>query len=905
MSPSDSSTAKNQQGIYPSVSRIVGGTAGLILILVFATLITLLTSYRDTISQQETNLRNLSFAFSKQTLSAVRSIEQAVDEVQREYLRSGGGDKDTNRIAGKHLYFHNPLHPRLLDIYLFSSNKRLLAIASPSGGPLISDADIKAVAPPTLDAKQSMHIDITDVDARTGHGILNFSRPLVDGTGNVLGVILARVDSESFQELYTSVQLGEGGSVTLENLDGTMLVRGPTLPQWIGKSFRATPLFNRYIPVAQRGVFESTSPVDGKDRFYGYDVVNDYPLVIVVGIDKSVAMAFWHRYLWTVTSSLGVVIFLVLFLAWRVASDSKRQLALIRQLEGSERRLAKSANYLNKILNAIGNPISVLDRNRRFVLMNDAFSRLVGMHANELLDNVDGKISKAEDASEWKKIYAQVLQSGESIVAESEIVDGQGRHRTVLISASRLTDANGDPQIVKVLTDITERKEAEVRLAYISEFDLLTGLPNHSQFWRVLQEEVKKAASIGRRLGMLIVSLDRLQEINDLLGHEAGDSAVKAAANVFRSFSPQTICTARIKSNEFAVLISCQGSMHALEDFAERLQTALALPIAVFGREFYLGAVVGAASYPHDALAANELMRLADVAKHRASQDGKEPVHLFSRNAHAVLDEQLALEGQLRRAMERGEFRVVYQPKVEIDSGCIVGFEALLRWTNAALGDVSPARFIPVAESTGLIVNIGAWVLEQACRQACSWHEHYGEPVKVAVNLSLRQFHQRDLIPMIKQCIEMTRTPPGTLELEITESTVMSMSNEVDRLMREIRALGVDLSVDDFGTGYSSLAYLKRFPVQRLKIDRAFIHDLGKDEDSLAIVQSIIMLGHGLKLRVVAEGIETAEQLAFLKELSCDEYQGFLFSRPLESDEVIGLLNRNRRVVMLRPDRPT
>jgi diguanylate cyclase (GGDEF)-like protein len=464
----------------------------------------------------------------------------------------------------------------------------------------------------------------------------------------------------------------------------------------------------------------------------------------------------------------------------------------------------------------------------------------------------------------------------------------------MLVSASRLTNEDGEAQIVKVLTDITERKKAEVHLAYVADFDMLTGLSNLSHLRRRLDKLVINGPKPEHSLGMLIVLLQRLHEINDLLGHEAADHAVVAAANVLRHLPFQADCIARASSSEFAVLLHFDGACRQLEDMAVDLHLALAAPVTVFNREFFLGPVVGGASYPHDASSADELLRLADVSMHRAAGDGREPVSVFSRNTHIALDEQLALEGQLRRAMARNEFRLVYQPKVELASRRIVGFEALLRWRNGLFGDVPPARFIPIAETTGLIVEIGAWVLRQACCETARWSAQCGERIKVAVNLSLRQFHQRDLIPMISRCLDQAGLPASSLELEITESTVMSGPEEVDRLMAEIRALGVELSIDDFGTGYSSLAYLKRFPVQSLKIDRSFINDLGKDEESLAIVRSIVTLGHGLKLRVIAEGVETQEQLAMLDELSCDEFQGFLFSRPLEVENVLESLARGR-----------
>jgi diguanylate cyclase (GGDEF)-like protein len=387
-----------------------------------------------------------------------------------------------------------------------------------------------------------------------------------------------------------------------------------------------------------------------------------------------------------------------------------------------------------------------------------------------------------------------------------------------------------------------------------------------------------------------------VQEITDLLGHQASDSALKQAGEVFQSLLPQAKGVARIKSYEFAVLIDTDEGRDFLERYAVELHQRLSRAVRLDEREFYLGPVIGVAICPEDGTDADELFRRADSALNRVGSDSGEAIHFFTERAQTDLDERLTVEAQLRRALERNEFRLLYQPKVQVHSGRIVGVEALLRWSNPVLGEMSPVRFIPIAERTGLIIEIGAWVLHRAALQAAAWSRQ-GMQVKVAVNLSPRQFYQKDLLPMIRRCVEQTGIGAGTLELEITESALMSREQEVDVLMREIRALGIELSIDDFGTGYSSLAYLKRFPVQRLKVDRAFVRDLGKDEDSAAIVRSIINLAHGLKLNVVAEGVETEEQLAILRAMSCDEYQGFLFSRPVDAGSVQALFKQNRAEV--------
>jgi diguanylate cyclase (GGDEF)-like protein/PAS domain S-box-containing protein len=894
MPPSTPSENTTQNGQLISTTRVAFGALGIILLLVLTSAISLVSSHRETIAQQQVHLRNLSFALSAQTVVTVQAVNLALSEVQQGFLLQKMAGDPPGQSGMARFRFQNPGEPDVTAIYLFSIDGAQIATAYPAGSRQSGSGEMPA-PPHPLAANQQMRVDVLNPDGQTGIRQIAISRRLLAPDGQVLGVMMATVESKSFQHLYDAVQLGAGGSVTLENMDGVMLVRGPTLPQWIGKSLREMPLFTKYLPISHHGAFEATSPVDGKRRLYGYDVVDRLPLVIITAIDKADALASWNDQLRMTAILLCAAISLVLFMAWRVMLDSRRQRALIDKLAGSEIRLSRSADYLKKILNAIDNPISVVNSGHRTILKNDAFNRLAGSKGNGMLScAVDAEApASAEGGPEWEKICSEVMRSGEGAVVEREILDGTGHRRTVLVSASRLTNAEGEVQIVEVLTDITERKKAEVHLAYVADFDTLTGLSNLSRFRRRLDEMVANRLEPDQSLGVLIVLLQRLHEINDLLGHEASDEAVVAAANVLRTLPFKVDCIARVSSSEFAVLIHCDSPRVQLVDMAVDLHFVLAAPVTVLNREFFLGPVVGGASYPHDASSADELLRLADASMHRAAGYGREPVNVFSRSTHVALDEQLALEGQLRRAMVRNEFRVVYQPKVDIASGRIVGFEALLRWSNALFGDVAPARFIPVAEATGLIVEIGAWVLQQACGETARWSAQRGEPVKVAVNLSLRQFHQRDLIPMITRCLNHAGLPASSLELEITESTVMSGPEEVDRLMAEIRALGVDLSIDDFGTGYSSLAYLKRFPVQTLKIDRSFINDLGKDEQSVAIVRSIVTLGHGLKLRVVAEGVETPAQLATLAELSCDEFQGFLFSRPVERDDVLEMLSRD------------
>jgi diguanylate cyclase (GGDEF)-like protein/PAS domain S-box-containing protein len=874
-----------------SAARLAVVTALLIAFLVAATAGVITMSYRATLQQEMINLRNISIAFSAQTLGVMQAVDQAMLQGERAYRKAPAAPVidyfDDARAAQEYI----------IGIHLFDTAGQLVASAGPDDPKVPTVAAAQAAPAPEARPASMPRIWISDVDQQTGRGIINVARAVWAGPGRRIGTILAQVDSERFERIYTLLELGKGGSVTLFHLDGTMLVRGPPFSSGIGRSFAGTPLFQKALPVASRGVLDIVSPLDGTRRIYGYDAVSDYPLVIITGLDKVEALDSWFDLLWTAVVFLAMVSSSLVFMAWRVARHTASQSGLIGQLEASEQRAGRSANYLVAILNAVVSPIWVLDRERRLVMYNEAFRRFIGAEPAALEGRREAEVLDPESAPERERRYRAVLDGAPSSEAVTEIRDGRGDVRNVIQLTSRLADPEGAAQLVTVLTDITERHKAEEHLAYLASFDVLTGLPNQTQFRRMLEAEVAVARDRGACLGTIVVSLERAHEITDLLGQEAGDAALRKIGEMFRELLPRAVCVARTRGAEFAAAVHAPARTccSTLQEFADALLERLSEPLTLEGRDFHLGPVIGVSVFPADGDVADELYGRAHSARNRARDDGGDGVQFFSSSTHSDLDQRLTVEAQLRRALERNELRVVYQPKVSIRTGEIVEFEALVRWSNALLGDISPARFVPIAERTGLIIPIGAWVLEQACAQMQRWESELEAPVSVAVNLSPRQFHQKDLLKLISGVVQRHAITPGTLELEITETALMSREQEVDVLMRDIRRLRVGLAIDDFGTGYSSLAYLKRFPVQRLKIDAAFVRDLGIDNDSAAIAMTIINLAHGLNLHVVAEGVETIEQLEMLTEMDCDEYQGFLFSKPVEQDEVVRIVRENRR----------
>jgi diguanylate cyclase (GGDEF)-like protein len=439
--------------------------------------------------------------------------------------------------------------------------------------------------------------------------------------------------------------------------------------------------------------------------------------------------------------------------------------------------------------------------------------------------------------------------------------------------------------------EITEAKRVEQALARLTHYEALTGLPNRALLTDRLQHAIARADRAGSLLGVMILDLDNFKEINDALGQAIGDRVLTEAARRLQSCLRGVDTLARLGDDEFAVLLEGAPEFDEISQVAQRLLAAVAERAEVSGHELYLSASIGLAVYPVDDQDAEALLRNANLAMHHAKREGRNNFQRFSHDMAARTERHAELKLQLRRALERDEFRLHYQPLVTLSSGRILGAEALLRWDqNERM--VAPAEFVPIAEESGLIVPIGLWALREACRQCKAWIDLGHAAMQVSVNLSPRQFRQKDIVRAIEAILAETRLPPRCLELEITETTIMHSTAHTIGALHELTALGVRISVDDFGTGYSSLAYLHRFPVHKLKIDQSFVRDIGADRADTALVGTMVALARQLKLTSVAEGVETSDQLAYLLDVGCDSGQGYLFSPPLGAEAFTPLLEK-------------
>jgi diguanylate cyclase (GGDEF)-like protein/PAS domain S-box-containing protein len=569
----------------------------------------------------------------------------------------------------------------------------------------------------------------------------------------------------------------------------------------------------------------------------------------------------------------------------------------IRERLAAEEALRRSNERFNLAVRATNDVIWDWDLATDELWWNENFSRVFGYPPEQ---HGTGKFWKAcihgDDRERVVKAIHDLLDSGgENWSDEYRFMRSDGSYAHVLDRGHAVRDASGRAvRMIGAKTDITMRKEAEEKLAYLAQFDSLTGLPNRHLFRDRLMHSMARAKRTGNAMAVLFIDLDRFKLINDTLGHGAGDRLLKEATQRLQSCVRSSDTVGRFGGDEFGAVVTDLAKPADASVVAQKIIEALARPFNLDGHESYVTASIGITLFPTDGGEAGTLIMNADAAMYRAKEQGRNTYQYFTREMNERAMQRVKTESALRRAIERNEFLLHYQPKVRIANGEVCGFEALLRWQHPERGLVPPLEFIPVLEDTGLIVPVGEWVIGEVCAQIRRWQDAGFRPPAVAVNLSARQFQQKGLEDTVGAELRRSGIEPALLQFELTESLLMKEPETAARTLRGLKKLGVMLSVDDFGTGYSSLSYLKRFPIDALKIDRAFIRDVTVDPDDAAITFAIIGLAHSLKLSVIAEGVETRDQLRFLEMHGCDEMQGFLFSRPVTADECERMLREKR-----------
>ena len=634
------------------------------------------------------------------------------------------------------------------------------------------------------------------------------------------------------------------------------------------------------VESAKRAIFRIAALFSLLVGFWVF-IQSGIPFAVV--LDLQVERVTWLQTLsgWLFVFSSGWLLYLLVYRTLSAISRAEEGLKLRdRAIESSVNAICITDNL------APDNPI---------VYVNPAFERITGYSSQDVLGR-NARLLQGTDIAQPELITVRAALHDERpchVVLRNYRKDGSMYWNELHVAPVR-NDAGAVTHYIGVHSDITDAKTHQDELARQANHDSLTGLPNRNLLWDRIQGACARAQRYGNFSAVAFLDIDNFKVVNDSLGHTLGDHLLRAVASRLQSALRATDTVARQGGDEFVLVLCDQQSEQQIAGELRRIVELFAKPFSVEGRDVFVTASIGAALHPQDAKDPESLMKSAELAMYRAKESGRNTYQLYTVEMQTRVMERLALESRLRRAVELGEFELYFQPQVDLRTNRVFGCEALIRWRQPELGMVSPAKFIPLAEETGLIVPIGEWVLRTACRQCKVWQDAGLPQVAVAVNISARQFREKNLFQLVENILAETGLSPNLLELEVTESVIMHDAQQVIASLEAFREMGVRLSVDDFGTGYSSLSYLKRFPVDRLKIDQSFVRDLSTDADDVAIAQAIITLGHTLNLLVIAEGVETPEQLAFLRKYQCDEMQGYLFGKPMPAEEFGKLLESGR-----------
>ena len=729
--------------------------------------------------------------------------------------------------------------------------------------------------------------------ARITHNwVITLSRRITAPDGNFAGLVQAAVRAEHFQDFFTSLNLGTGQSVTLIDARRRLIARYPAAPEMLGKPLESEHLISM-IERGQRHISYTTrSAVDGIERLYVVRRVGDYPLYVLVGHAESDYLANWQRQLWWSLLSIAVlaVVLSGWIIVWLRTYDRAREIA-----EGMTRAYETTFRRTRALLDSLPDPAWLSDRQRRLIAVNDAFAALVGKPAEQILGQ---SIEQA-----WATTAAQPLIELDAAALTQQCQqkrigsqpDEAGGYRHFEYVATPVFDDTGDlAGVAGVARDITQLHEDQERIRHLAEHDLLTDLPNRVLLAEHMASALAETLGPQAQIALLFIDLDHFKNVNDTLGHEIGDQLLLQAARRLGDNLDERDTISRQGGDEFAILIRGYGTPARLAGISQRLNDAFVQPFIVDGHELRVGASIGISTYPQDGQDIGTLLKNADTAMYQAKAAGGGTYRFFTPEMNARISERVRLENSLRQALHNDEIHLHYQPQVDMAEGCLIGFEALARWRHPVHGDIPPARFIPLAEESNLINQIGSHVLHEACRQNRAWQDMGLPPVVMAVNLSAVQLRQPELAGQVAAVLAETGLEARWLELEITESAFVRDTERIVEVLQELRGLGIKLSVDDFGTGYSSLGYLKRLPFDRIKIDQSFVRDLPDNSDDIAIVRAIIGIAESLQKEVIAEGVEQQQQIDFLLRQGCRLMQGYHFGRPTDSEQAETLLRRMR-----------
>ena len=738
-------------------------------------------------------------------------------------------------------------------------------------------------------------------DAASAETLLSFTRRLNNAAGKFDGVAILMVNPAYFTSGYERARLGDQGVLALVGSDN--LVR----TMRIGESqISAQPVSPTFISDIKPGEL-TTSPWDRIPRFTSARRLHGFPLTAVVALAENEQMAPFRQqrsqYLWLVGGGSAVLVLLVTLIcvwSWQLTKSRRR----------SRRDQATYAAASEANLDAFFVLRSVLDSSGAIVdfvidAANSRAKKMTGMAGQTLIGVRLSTIAPDYWANGIFNDMVRVARAGG--VHEAEWEDTRNLERAKWLHRQVVAVEGG---IVAIVRDISQRKQAEQHILHMAHHDGLTGLANRILINDRLERAMLQAQRRRRCIAVVFIDLDKFKVINDGLGHDAGDVLLTRIGERLRECVRREDTVGRFGGDEFVILLEDQREdPSAIIPALEKIQRAVTEQVLICGRQVQVNCSMGVAMYPRNGTTSATLIKNADAAMYQAKEKGTNNFEFYAPEMNALVQEKLVMIEDLRHAIEStagmdgnsSQFKLLYQPKVDLRTGLMFGVEALLRWHCPNRGIVSPLDFIPLAEESGLIIALGEWVLQTACMQSRAWQDAGLTPLTMSVNVSPLQFTENQLVGRIAKALQQSDLAPTLLELEITESLIMRDVQQAVHKMREITAMSVSLSIDDFGTGYSSLFALKSFPIRSLKIDKSFVNELASNPDDQAIASAIIMLGHKLNLRVIAEGVETEAQLQFLRDHDCDELQGYLFSRPVAPEQIAVLLEAQMQQQTLLP----
>ena len=753
----------------------------------------------------------------------------------------------------------------------------------------VSFADREWFAVQRDQADAGLHMSRPLISRVSGQWVLSFSRRYRTPDGAFAGCVSAAVPLTYFRGHLQAINAGRQGEVILRDQDLGLLARVPEPAgedaEAVGTQRVSPQLRTQVNSGNNRATYHAVSPMDGVERTFSYRRLSVVPLVVIVGAGADDYLADWYAERRAViTLCVGMV------LLYGACG------AVLWRLQRQNQRARQRIELLAKVFEHSSEAILVADHEHRIVEVNPAFVRQTGYAPSEIVglptDKLHAPLTTPAD------IEAMHLALASTGLWRGELRGrtNNGRVYPKWVSVSVVRDADGEvTHHITNSIDVTEARQAEDRIRHLAHHDALTQLPNRVLLHGRLEQAMAAARREAGQLAMLFLDMDRFKDINDTLGHPVGDGLLVEVGQRLSALVRDSDIVARLGGDEFVLVLTGTGqdAARAGAAVAAKVLAELGRPYTVRGHELHSTPSIGIALFPADGEDADTLMKNADAAMYHAKSAGRNNAQCFTAAMNQATQDRLTLEAGLRGAIERGEFFLNFQPQLDLASRRIVGLEALIRWRHPELGLIPPLKFIPVAEDTGQIEAIGAWVLEESLRQVALWRHAGHAGLRIAVNLSAHQLHGDAYPEQVAQALRRHGLPGSALELEITESVAMRDPARTAHMLRQLRQFGVALAIDDFGTGYSSLAYLKQLPLSCLKLDRSFVMDIETDANDAAICTATIQMAHSLGLGVVAEGVENATQLEFLRRLGCDTVQGYFIARPLSASDCAAFLGQH------------